>query len=206
MATKEPGHRSPSLRHAELRLVLFLEDLERAVANADQLASAGLEEDAIKIIDLQRDALEHLPEQLAADLAPPKRRLSRRLAVGTAAAALTLVAMVASAMGLIGEDAPTPEGVARKISAAEGLGDPSERLDTLEEAIVQIAALDADVATVRALSNRAERAARSFEDEARENSDTTLEERATKLAQLARSQAPAPAESGSPIDGLIEDL
>lgn len=206
MAEKTPNQQSPSLQHAELRLVLFLEELEQAVENADRLASAGLAEDAIRIIDLQRDALKHLPEQLAADISPPKPRISRRIAVGAAAAVLSIAGMAAAAVGLIGRDQLTAEAVAKKISAAERMRDTAAGLDSLEQAIAEIESLDADEATRTSLSRQAAQVARNWADKGRQNSDEPLTDRATQLARLARSQVPAPGENGSPVDGLLDDL
>lgn len=203
MGTKGTGDRAANLRHAELRLVLLLEDLERAVENADRLAAAGLEEDAIRIIDLQRDALDHLPEQIAADLAPsPRRRFTRRIAAATAAAAMTLVAVTASAIGFLGDDPVTPDAVSRKIASAERMRDLSARLDTIEEALVQIASLEAEASIVEDLARQAETAARRTAPKGTEANDP-IADRAAELARIARSHVPAPSEGSSPLEDLL---
>ena len=198
--------RAPSLGHAELRLVLFLEDLQRTIETAEQLANAGLEDEAIRIIDLQREALAHLPEQIAGDVSsPPKRRL-RRILIGSAAAAFTMLASLAGSLGLAGADPMTANEVAQRIAIADETSDPSGTLEELQVAVTGLAALRADHPARATLSREATQVARRIIDENDDRGDAkdpTIDQQAQALVTAARAQAPAPASSGSPLDDLF---
>jgi hypothetical protein len=199
--------KGPSLGHAELRLVLLLEDLERTIQSAEALANAGLEDEAIRLIDLQRDALSHLPEQIAADVAAPPRKRVRRLVLGAAAAAFTLAASLAGTLRLIGDDPLNATEVAQRISAAGEIQDPALRLGALGEAIQGLASLPANDPARQPLSalasSLARETARKHREEGRRK-DPSIVRQALDLARAAHAQAPAPATSGSPLDDLFD--
>jgi hypothetical protein len=200
--------RAPSLGHAELRLVLFLEDLQRTIETAEQLANAGLEDEAIRIIDLQREALTHLPEQIAADVSTPPKRRFRKLLIASVAAAFTMLASLAGSLGLAGADPMTANEVAQRIASADGISDPSDALDELQVAISGLAALPADHPARADLSRDAALTARRIIDDNddRETRDPTITEQALEAARAARAQAPpAPASSGSPVDDILKN-
>lgn len=199
--------RGPSLGHAELRLVLLLEDLERTIETAERLANAGLEDEAIRVIDLQRDALAAIPDQVAGDVAPPPRRRLRRLALAGVAAVVTVLGSIAGAVGLIGEDGPTVADLSRLVADANEIKDPAEQLDVLDDAIVAIAALPAAEPARAQLVARVHRQARRVYDEndKRRRPEPGIGRRALEVARAARALAPAPASSGSPLDGLLRE-
>lgn len=199
--------RAPSLGHAELRLVLLLADLERTIETAEKLANAGLEDEAVRLIDLQRDALAHLPEQLAADVATPPRRHARRAAFGAVAAAFTLVASLAGTLGLTGADAMTSTEVANRIAHAERQPGATAKLEALSDAIDGLAALPADDPARARLSDRAETLARRVYDDNEEGDveDPSISDEALALAAQARAQAPAPANNGSPVEDVLDE-
>jgi hypothetical protein len=200
--------RAPSLGHAELRLILFLEDLERSVETAERLANAGLEDEAIRIIDLQREALAHLPEQIARDVTPAPRRRIRRVAAAAVAAAFTVAASIAGTLGVVGSDAMTANEVAKRLAFAQRITNPTQRLSSLEDAVSGLASLDSDDPARASLSDQASDAARQLADDERdEGRRRGIAERAEELARFARAQSPAaPAHGVSPIDELVRDF
>lgn len=207
MAASE--ERGPSLGHAELRLIMLLEDLERTVETAEQLANAGLEEEAIRVIDLQRDALSQIPDQVAADVAPKPRRARplRRLALTGLAATAAVAGAFIGALGLLGTEPANAAEVERRLAALERVADPSRRLDLLEAAVVRIATLEETDPARETLSVRAAAAARRLIDDNRDQPrpDPGIGEQALELAAQAQSLAPAPATDGSPLDDLLGD-
>lgn len=204
MASKQD--REPSLGHAELRLALLLADLERTVETAGELANAGLEEEAIRVIDLQRHALAGLPAQIAADVAPapPKKRL-RRFAFAGVAAVATVVSALAATLGLLGSEPANAAELERHLASVERISDPARRLDALESTIDRIATLEISDPARTTLSLRAEVVARRVIDDNDDSRtpDPTLEEQALEVAATARSLAPASATDGSPLDDLL---
>lgn len=204
MAVDRPGEQA-SLHNAELRLVLLLEDLERTVQTAEQLANSGHEDEALRIIDLQLAALDELPAQLAREISPPRPgRSLRRLALTTVAACLTIAASVATAV-ITGPQPIASEDVTSFLDRADLASDPENRLNGLEAALSAFSDLKANDPSRRQLGARLASEARKAEEEMRaEDADPQLVTRASALAERAERSAPTPPSSAhSPLEGLL---
>lgn len=205
MAVERPGEQA-SLHNAELRLVLLLEDLERTVRTAEELANSGHEAEALRIIDLQRSALADLPRQLASEIAPPSaRRPLRRLALASLAACFTIAASVATAV-VVGPRPAEAEDVTSFLDRADHALDPAARLDGLESAMRALAALDRDDPARKGLAARLISGARHAEDEvtADPGAEPRLILRAQTLAERAERHAPpAPSTAQSPLEDVL---
>jgi hypothetical protein len=207
MAIDRPTQRA-SLRNAELRLVLLLEDLERTVHSAEQLANAGLEEEAIRVIDLQREALARIPEQIASEVAVPNRRPVRRLVLTAAAAFLTVAASVAAAVSVVGPQPAPAEEVVGFLDTAGTMSDPADRLASIESALNALREVPKADPARGELAERIASEARKTSDEVSSDpgGDRRLITRARDLADRAEESAPPPpSTSQSPLEGLLPE-
>lgn len=207
MAIEKPTQRA-SLRNAELRLVLLLEDLERTVHSAEQLANAGLEEEAILVIDLQRDALARLPEQIASEMASPSRRPVRRIVLTAAAALLTVAASVAAAVSVVGPQTAPADEVIGYLDTAGTATDPAARLQSIESALEALKDVPKADPVRGRLAERIASEARKASDEVNsgQHGDHGLITRARNLADRAEESAPPPpSNSQSPLEDILPE-
>lgn len=207
MAIDKPTERA-SLRNAELRLVLLLEDLERTVRSAEGLANAGFAEEALRVIDLQRDALDKIPIQIAHEIAPPVRRSVRRVALTAVAACMTIAASVAAAVSVVGPRPAPAEDVVSFLDRVDATADPLARLDGIEAALRALGQIPKGHPAREGLARRVASEARQAKDDvtADPESDRTLVTRADDLADRAEETAPPPPSTAqSPLEGLLPE-